>query len=125
MHHAVGALLDMVEDKESQLLSWGLTTGYFSYEELEDLADHVLTELESDSGLTSDDVIAALVEQALLVREHGPGGERYRSRMAEGVGLLARLRQLFPRHAHNLEWQAAPSLVADFRFAVIPRRYPR
>lgn len=125
LDRAVGAVLDTVEDRESQLLSWGLTTGHFSYDELEGLTDGLLTGLESDGLLTPDEVIEALVDRALLVRGHGAGGETYRTRMAEGVALLARLRQLFPRHIENLAWQSAPTLVADFRFAVVPRRYPR
>lgn len=48
----------------------------------------------------------------------------YRSRMAETVRLLQKLRQLFPKHAGSTGWQRAPSLVADFRFVRRRRRYP-
>ena len=125
LDRVVGAVLDEIEDRESELLSWGLTTGHFSFDEVEELIDGVLTRLESDPLLAPDDVVEALVERSLLVRGHGQGGETYRTRMAEGVALLSRLRQLFPRHRENLAWQSAPTLVADFRFAVVARRYPQ
>ena len=47
-------------------------------------------------------------------------GHVYRTRMAETVRLLARLRQLGPGRS----WRAAPPLVADYRFSVRPRAYP-
>ena len=52
-----------------------------------------------------------------------PDGTRLccRTRMAEAVRLFSRLRQLFP----NRPWQLAPTLVADYRLARVPRRYPR
>jgi ATP-dependent helicase YprA (DUF1998 family) len=41
--------------------------------------------------------------------------------MAEAVRLFSKLRQIFP----GRPWQLAPTLVADFRLARVPRRYPR
>ncbi|QLE53718.1 hypothetical protein FD724_38340 (plasmid) [Nostoc sp. C057] len=45
----------------------------------------------------------------------------FRTRMAEGVRLFARLRQLFP----NNSWQTSPTLVADYRLQIRPRIYPK
>ena len=45
--------------------------------------------------------------------------------MSEAIRLLARLRQLFPRHLDNRQWQTAPTLVADYRFLLRPRVFPR
>ncbi|MEH2285024.1 MAG: DEAD/DEAH box helicase [Nostoc sp.] len=49
------------------------------------------------------------------------GDRLFRTRMAEGVRLFARLRQLFP----NNSWQTSPTLVADYRLQIRPRIYPK
>ena len=63
-----------------------------------------------------------LLRRLLVVRAPEQPG-RYRTRMAETVRLLARLRQLFSKHADGA-WSTAPRLVADFRLAIQSRRYP-
>ena len=45
--------------------------------------------------------------------------------MAETTRLLARLKQLFPKHLKARGWQVAPNLVSDFRIALRPRLFPR
>src|SRR5262249_33639909 len=69
--------------------------------------------------------IAALQARALLFETDDLPYPGFRSRMAETVRLLFRLRQLFPKHAGPDRWLQAATLVSDFRFLWRRRRYPR
>ncbi|RYG32875.1 DEAD/DEAH box helicase, partial [bacterium] len=120
--------LDRIEQQEARLLSWGLVDAFMTAEELRGVIDDVLNTLASYDGVTlldADAVQAVLTERALLFDVGDEPGERFRTRMAEGVRLLFRLRQLFPKHGGPTGWQAAPTLVADFRFIWRRRRYPK
>lgn len=122
------AVLDQIEQREARLLTWGLVDGHVSSSELHGLIDALLDDPETGAGVSFYDasgVIAALIERALLFDIGEEPDSRYRSRMAEGVRLLFRLRQLFPQHRGPTGWQSAPTLVADFRFIWRRRRYPR
>jgi hypothetical protein len=112
-------LLDRLEQEETRLLSWGVVEIGFSNEEVR---DHARTVLDAAGSLAApDDLRDLLLERRLLFAFEREGAEVYRTRMAETVRLLARLRQLFP----DRDWRLAPTLVADFRFAYRARRYPR
>lgn len=112
--------LELVEQIELTSLQWGFVEGGLPEEEVDGLAAQALAEAGTPGD--PEDVVEELVERRLLIEcPHGDGRPRLRSRFAEGVRLLARLRQLFP----NREWQAAPTLVSDFRVDVRPRRVPR
>lgn len=122
------ASLDGIEQREARLLAWGLVDGFLSSRELSDIVDPLLDDPAFADGLTFvsvAEVIAALKSRALLFDISDQSGERFRSRMAEAVRLFFRLRQLFPQHQGLTGWQAAPTLVADFRFIWRRRRYPR
>lgn len=122
------AALDQIEQREARLLSWGLVDAFLSQDEVRNIIDERLNALASYDGVTlldADAVQAALIERALLFDVGDDPGERFRSRMAEGVRLMFRLRQLFPKHGGPIGWQAAPTLVADFRFLWRRRRYPK
>jgi hypothetical protein len=121
------AVLDVVEQSEARLLSWGLVDGYMSRLELHTIIDALLDDPVAGAGVTFDsasDVIAELVDRALVFAFENDDGARFRSRMAETVRLSFRLRQLFPKHAGPVLWQTAPTLVADFRFLWRRRTYP-
>jgi hypothetical protein len=124
-------LLDEIEKRESALLVWGAVDGAFTAQEIADIVDPVLdAALEAGEEIgfyEARDALAEMVRRGWLVAvPQKDGTEEYRSRMAETVRLLARLRQLFPKHARTADgWQLAPTLVADFRFQRRPRRYPR
>jgi hypothetical protein len=122
------AVLDEIEQREARLLTWGLVDGYVSAGEMHGIIDALLDDPSQDSGDTFSDsgrVIDELVSRALVFDIGDEPGLQYRSRVAEGVRLLFRLRQLFPQHRGPTGWQAAPTLVADFRFIWRRRRYPR
>lgn len=123
-------VLDSIEERESRLLVWGIVDGAFQKDELVELI-YPLIDSALEEGLTfyfnPDDVINDLLtykwicEVDLLDLSVG-----YRSRMAETVRLLQRLRQLFPKHSRQSNgWQEAPTLVADFRFHRRRRQYPK
>ncbi|HJZ35069.1 MAG TPA: protein DpdJ [Solirubrobacterales bacterium] len=112
--------LSALERAEAELLSWGLVDGSFDEEELLGLISDELGRL--DSGDSPDFVLDDMLKRRLVVRVPGDS-ERYRTRIAESVRLLARLRQLFTKHRGH-GWRRAPRLVADFRFDLQPRRFP-
>lgn len=123
-------VLDNIEERESRLLVWGIVDCAFQKIELEELI-YPMLDSALDEGMMAffnpEDVIHELlmlkwmVEVELVDRSVG-----YRSRMAETVRLLQRLRQLFPKHTRQSNgWQEAPTLVADFRFQRRRRQYPK
>lgn len=122
------AALDQIEQNEARLLTWGLVDGHVSASEIQCIVDALLDDPVIGTNSKFHDaggVIAELIDRALLFDIGDDPGTRYRSRMAEGVRLLFRLRQLFPQHRGPIGWQSAPTLVADFRFIWRRRRYPR
>jgi hypothetical protein len=112
---ALDQLLLAVEQTEMRSLRWGATNSSFAENELIEIAQQASSE-------DPETLIKELLDRRLLFRLPAPGGgPRYRSRFAEGVRLLASLRQIFP----GRRWQAAPNLVADFRVDLRQRRSPR
>ena len=126
MIDAVGvATMDRLEALESRLLVWGAVDGSFTIDEFIETIEETIDDLDP-GGATVRDVATWLQDRALVLRVGSPDGvRRYRTRMGETVRLVAQLRQLFSRHVNGLAWMAAPTLVADYRFALQPRRYPR
>ena len=118
-------LLDELERLESRLLSWGVVDGGFTYEELLDAPSDDLQDAIEGAGEVVDDLIEQLDRQRLLLRLRGDGEDRFRTRMAETIRLLVRLRQLFSKHERGNSWQTASTLVADYRFLNRPREYPK
>lgn len=125
----VHEVLDAIEQREARLLVWGLVDGRMSADEVRLLIEPLL-ERAIERGVTdfldAAAVVAALEERALLVPSDDLPYAGHRSRMAETVRLLFRLRQLFPRrHDGPDRWIQAPTLVSDFRFLWRRRSYPR
>lgn len=124
----LGVTLDRIEEREARLLAWGIVDGAFSQTEIFGIIDPLIEEAlerRMEDFLNANDVLEELLRRKWITEV--PLGDRstgYRSRMAETVRLLQRLRQLFPKHAGVSGWQRAPGLVADFRFLRRRRRYP-
>ena len=120
--------LNFLESTESKLLAWGLVEGSFSSDEIEDLCERYLD--RNDLWSVYQDSYAfqeALLESGLLYEVNDGMNVRYRTRMGETIRLLARLRQLFPKHFQdgNRRWQLAKPLVGDFRFMLRARSVPK
>lgn len=108
------SLLDRIEAIEYCSLAWGYADGSLSRDETLSLAQESAPEFPADC-------IEELVAARLIFEWDDAGGEsRYRSRFAETIRLLSRLRQLFP----GRPWFGAPRLVSDFRVNIRRRRYP-
>lgn len=120
-------VLDAVEEREMRLLSWGVVDTGMALSELSELIDPLLDRRLNEGGCphnAADEVIAAMRAAGLL---HASRDGRVRSRLAETLRLLQRLRQIFPdpRQPTRGDWEGAPTLVADFRISRRPRRYPK
>jgi hypothetical protein len=121
-----GEFLSLIELQESRLLSWGFFGSSFDATQAEEwlnlASEDVLafwSELQSQ-GETIEGLLERLaLERLFFELPNRPG--HYRSRFAEGIRLLASLRQLFPRRS----WTIAPRLVSDIRIDLKPRFYPK
>ncbi len=112
-------LLERLEREEEKLLAWGVVDGGFTESEVDGIAQAIVEDRGSD--LVAADLRQALFDRRLLFAFREGFLEPHRTRMGEAVRLFSKLRQMFP----NRPWRLAPTLVADFRFARRPRRYPR
>ena len=130
----VEAGLDALERREARLLVWGLVDSALTHDEVLAILDEVITsrtDLVSDPSNSiqdSDRLLEYLEAQKLLhrVRQLGTSNNlRWRTRMAEGLRLLTRLRQLTGRQEEQDLWSSGPTLVADYRFIWKPRKYPK
>ena len=115
----IDALLDEVEQLELLSLRWGYVDGSLAQDEIDSLAADVIA--SAGVAVSPDELVEALVKAALLLEFPGPDGYRYRSRFAEGVRLLTRLKQLMPKRP----WLSSPDLVSDYRIDARPRGLPR
>jgi ATP-dependent helicase Lhr and Lhr-like helicase len=123
----VGNVLSALEDRELPLLSWGVTSGVLSRDEVvQILREHLAL---SATAPEPEDLLEFLTSKALLLQVPGSSPPRYRTRLAETVRLTADLRQLFPprdlRSPPQRWWDQGRPLIADYRLHVAPRRYPR
>lgn len=114
------AALSAIESAEAPLLAWGDTEVSFSRAEL--------TQVVSDAvpGEDAEALLTDLEYGEFLFRVPYLEETRYRSRSAETLRLLTRVRQLFPTKGDPAgKWQTRPRLVRDYRYALSTRRVPR
>ncbi|WP_084284039.1 protein DpdJ [Solirubrobacter soli] len=117
--------LGVLEGIEARLLCWGYVDVGHQRAELLSRADSWALEHDRSGTATGESLIADLERRGLVLAVDTGTHTTYRTRMAEAVRLASRLRQMFPQHAHGSAWLSAPTLVADYRLAIRPRRYPR
>jgi superfamily II DNA or RNA helicase len=116
--------LTCVEEQEMRLLAWGYVDNAWTADEIAELAEDYALKHDDTGLVTGAQLVQTLKERALLLPVDGGAGQQFRTRMAETVRLLARLRQLFPKHK-DARWVTAPTLVSDFRVVARPRSYPK
>lgn len=124
--------LDELERRESRVLVWGLVDSALSEEEVDETLREIINkcqDLIADPACTIDTELRLrqrLLDLGYLTQVYGRSltRARYRTRMAEGVRLFARLRQLFPGKHEGAEWVNGATLVADYRLLWRPRKYP-
>ena len=122
----VSDFLNFIEECEQRLQNWGFYDVAFDEADLDSL-------LQSDApdslrsaweALSFDGVelsgLLAQMRRADLLHLVPDGSGRVRSRFAEGLRLLARLRQRF---SHK-DWASGAHLVSDMKLHLAPRRYP-
>ena len=114
----VDALLAEVEQIELRSLRWGYVDGSLAEDELDSIAENLIR-AHGDS-MSPVELIEWMIAHSLFFESRDDGSIRYRSRFAEGVRLLTRLRQLFP----GKPWMASAELVSDYRVDARPRRVP-
>lgn len=120
----IGELLTRLEREEVQLMEWGFFDIAHTADEIANLFRSAplygeqFCQLADDGGeaLFVDDLASA----GLLYRLNSGFPPSYRSRFAESVRLMVRLRQRFKAE----DWATAPELVAEARFHLAPRRFP-
>jgi hypothetical protein len=125
--------LDELEALEARCLIWGLIDNALSRDEVVDALRRGLDAPKAQSALrdpncsihTVKDLWDLLIDRKMLFQVPFVVDQevRWRTRMAEGVRLIAQLRQVFPKHGMD-RWAEAATLVADYRFLRRPRRYP-
>lgn len=119
----LGELLTKLERREAALMEWGFFDVVHTCDELVELfsKDPEWGESFQDLADGSEELfIDDLAESLLLYRVDDSLPRRYRSRFAESVRLLARLRQRFRED----DWTHAPELVSQVRLHLAPRRFP-
>ena len=119
----VGELLTKLERRESALMEWGFFDVVHTGDEIVELfsGDPEWGEAFQDLANGSEELfVDDLAEANLLYRVDDSTPRRYRSRFAESVRLMARLRQRFRAN----DWAYAPELVSQVRLHLASRRFP-
>ena len=123
----VSEFLTFLEKREERLLSWGFYNVRWTIPEIEEaFASEAPPELQSrwavlsGQGHTIESLLLQMRQRCLVYQV--PNAEAsYRTRFAEGVRLLASLRQMFKTD----DWATGPRLVSDIKLKISPRLYPR
>ncbi|WP_229072216.1 protein DpdJ [Actinoplanes sp. DH11] len=119
-------ILDDLEDLELPLLTWGVTSGVISHDEVIAVIENRIYQ-PGVSALMAEDVLAELLQRGLAMKVPATSPPTYRTRLAETVRLTASLRQILPFRIKDWSgnwWEGEPRLVADYRLHVERRRYP-
>ena len=122
-----GEFLTFLEKREERLLSWGFHNVRWTISEIEEaFGAEAASDLQwrwedlSTQGHTIKSLLLQMRQRNLIYQV--PDSENsYRTRFAEGVRLLANLRQMFRVE----DWATGPRLVSDIKLKISPRLYPR
>jgi hypothetical protein len=108
--------LSALELNELTLLNWGAVDGAYSKQE----AIGIISTIQ-DLRSSPEDIFRDLVRTQLLVRAGDGIPHRYRTRFAEIIRLLLKLRQL----RRKSSWRTGRFLVSDGRIVHRPRKFPK
>jgi len=119
----LGELLAKLERREAALMEWGFLEVAHTSDEIVELFanDPEWGTAFQDLATGSEELfIDDLAECHLLHRVSEGSPRSYRSRFAESLRLMARLKQRFRED----DWTHAPELVSQVRLHLAPRRFP-
>ena len=119
----LGELLAKLERREADLMEWGFLEVVHTSEEIIELFanDPEWGSAFVDLAQGSEELFVDDLAECHLLHRVADGYPRsYRSRFAESVRLLARLKQRFKPD----DWTHAPELVSQVRLHLAPRRFP-
>ncbi|RWO54256.1 protein DpdJ [Mesorhizobium sp.] len=122
----VSDFLNFIEECELRLQNWGFYDVAFDEADLSTLIETDAPDRlrEAWDALAQDGIelgtVLAQMRRADLLHLVPNGSGRIRSRFAEGLRLLAHLRQRFGYQ----DWASGRRLVADIKLHLAPRRYP-
>jgi hypothetical protein len=120
----IGDLLTSLELAEVKLMEWGFFDVSHTDEELVKLFEEHPTRgdefCQLVSGTSPTMFVDDMATAGLLYRIKTGDPSLFRSRFAESIRLMVRLKQRFKPG----DWDTAPELVSDARFHLNPRRFP-
>ena len=123
----VSEFLTFIEKREERLLSWGFYNVSWTILEIQSAfpleAPQSLQNTWNDLTIQGHTIHSLLLQMkhCNLIYEVKHFQNSYRTRFAEGVRLLANLRQMFK----PTDWATGPRLVSDIKLQIKPRQYPR
>ncbi|WP_286158128.1 protein DpdJ [Streptomyces sp. CB03911] len=121
-------MLNALEDQELPLLTWGVTGGTLSKDEVQDTLRSFVDSDPEAAAHGEERLLRELLNRGLLFKVPDSSPLAYRTRLGEGLRLTTSLRQLFPPTGTGFSdnwWQPYRHLVADYRLHVADRSYPR
>jgi len=119
----LGELLAKLERREADLMEWGFLEVVHTSQEIVELFanDPEWGSAFLDLAQDSEELFVDNLAECHLLHRVADGSPRsYRSRFAESIRLLARLKQRFKPD----DWTHAPELVSQVRLHLGPRRFP-
>lgn len=123
----VSEFLTFLEKREERLLSWGFYNVCWTIPDIEHaFPSEAPSDLQSrwsdlaDQDHSIQSLLLQMRQRSLIYQVPNSEGS-YRTRFAEGVRLLASLRQMFQAD----DWATGPRLVSDIKLRISPRLYPR
>ena len=123
----VSEFLTFLEKREERLLAWGFYSVRWTAADIEVAfsaeAPPVLQQAWEEFAAEGRTISSLLLQmrQRNLIYAVPDAAEAYRTRFAEGVRLLANLRQMFKVD----DWATGPRLVSDIKLHISERQYPR
>lgn len=128
LQNFVSEFLTFLEKREERLISWGFYNVRWTAADIDAAfpveapeALRLAWDEFASQGRTIGSLIQQMRQRNLLYLVPDTSPDAYRTRFAEGVRLLANLRQMFKSD----DWATGPRLVSDIKLHITPRQFPR